>query len=254
MRGTICALVALLASSTSQALQCPVITGGNPALGQVDAQTRIEFIRGRLLADGEHSGKWWRGWLIGYSALEAALLTGGLTGSFAPNPPRDTPAGVRAGTIEHLLWKERANLYDGAATTFVGIVTLLISPAHSAFDGPAFDLSLRNPVTDPCAALALGEKYLLNDAQDELVGHHWLIHIGNAALNIAAGLVLGIFFHDWVSGVATAIVGAGVGEAMIWTEPNGAQDALKQYRTGDLSPPAQRVQLEVVGPSLALRF
>jgi len=89
----------------------------------------------------------------------------------------------------------------------------------------------------------------------EASGHSVLIHLGNAALNIAGGLVMGIFFRQWIAGAEAAVIGTAVGEVMILTQPTGSEKALARYRAGDLGQPAkQAVRLEAGPIFLALRF
>ena len=58
----------------------------------------------------------------------------------------------------------------------------------------------------------------------------------NLLYNAATGLVLGLFFNRWPSAALTAASGWLLGEAMILTQPSGAEDALRRYREARLKP------------------
>lgn len=242
-------VAALSFGAGAEAAECPGIAGGSPALLHQDSQVRLEFIRHELSRDGVYAGRWWTGWIATYSALTAVQLGAAVAGT-------ELPASETEHGVGSYLKSSRVQLYEGTATTVVGIASLLISPLRSMWDGPALDLRLSRPgQSDPCADLKDAELMLLRDGDAEATGHSVLIHLGNAALNIAGGLVIGIFFKQWLNGLEAAVIGTAVGEVMILTQPTGSEKALARYRSGDLGqPPPPAVQLEAGPFWLAARF
>jgi hypothetical protein len=52
------------------------------------------------------------------------------------------------------------------------------------------------------------------------------------ALNVGAGLLLGLGYDHWRSGIVSAVVGTTVGEIMIFTQPVDSVADLELYRSG----------------------
>jgi hypothetical protein len=62
-----------------------------------------------------------------------------------------------------------------------------------------------------------------------------MVHIGNFALNVAGGLLLGLAWGRWPAFAYSSMVGIFVGEIEIATQPTDAIEDLRLYRAGQLS-------------------
>lgn len=200
---------------------CPVSAGASPWLAERDASERLAFLEATLPRARAHAQRWMWGWTTGFTALTA----GQLAAIPILHDAHQTPV-----------------LEVNAASTALGAVFLLVSPP------PA----IRTPhrieafAGDPCARLAELERLVERSSRAERFGRSWLTHGGNAALNIAAGLVLAIGFDDWKDAWLTTAAGVVVGEVMIWTQPMDATRDLVQYRSGAWEAPRPRLALRVV--------
>jgi hypothetical protein len=63
--------------------------------------------------------------------------------------------------------------------------------------------------------------------------------------NVGLFLVLGAGFGHWTSATISLLTGIATGEVMIFTQPVGAVEALRQYRRGDLGSPLAGVRMGI---------
>ena len=213
--GAVVALVSVITAAPAHATDCQAIAGGSPALALVPAEQRLEWIDRKLRVEA-HNARLWSGlWGAGYGAITVGQSILATT---------QTDTGSRAENIV------------GAVASFIGVLAVVILPPSVERDQSWWEkhkrrLSLHE---DPCATLATAEHLLVRGADSEEFGIGPLTHIGNFAINIAAGLVLGIGFNRWAAFAYVGLVGIAVGEAQVITEPTGAIEALRRYKNGDL--------------------
>ena len=141
--------------------------------------------------------------------------------------------------------EDRVDWYVGAGTTVIGIVPLLIAPLDVIGDSRALSarLAARGPTDDVCALLADAERKLVRDAQNQIDGQRWWLHVGNVLLNTGVGLFLGLGYHHWTAGAFNAIFGSAIGEAIILTQPTSSIDDLRTYQAGAIGPSAKPIAL-----------
>ncbi|HVR01775.1 MAG TPA: hypothetical protein VMT47_06565 [Polyangia bacterium] len=193
-----------LASADSQAL-----------VGVLDPELRLRWIDAELTRGGGRARLWTWSWGI--------ALGVGTIANLAPLP--------------FVKPDERIDWYTGAVTTAVGIVPLLIAPLDVIADSRALRsrIAARDGAQDDvCALLADAETRLVRDAQNQADGRRWWLHAGNVVLNAGVGLFLIVGFHHWAAGIFNAASGAAIGEMIILTQPTGAIESLRRYRTGAL--------------------
>lgn len=217
-------LAAALASVPAHAAEprhCPTIAGGDAALEHLDVDARLEFIRGRLRHDAWRARQWSWGFGGSYAILTAASL------AIAPNM-KDVAG--------------RPDIYVGAGSAGVGLGLIVLAPLTVMRDSDALEhhIGHARPDVDRCRLLAIAEAMLIRDAASERFGRGWFTQTGNAALGVAAVLILGLGYDRWVSGVINGVASIGVGELMILTQPIGLVRDLRNYRAGDLSAPKPR--------------
>lgn len=194
---------------------------------------RLAFIQSHLHEDARRARLWTGAWGAGYGVLTLGQLAA-------------VPA-FSAG--------DQLDFYVGAVSSAGGFAALLAMPLDVIADSLTLDtLALAHPGTVDCEVLAEAERLLVRSAQGEELGRSWLMHGANVLYNLLTGLVLGLVFDRWTSGAVTAVTGILIGEAMILTQPSGAEDTLRRYRAGALSgstgPPLPTWNLQVaVAPS-----
>ncbi|WNG29546.1 hypothetical protein F0U62_40280 [Cystobacter fuscus] len=204
---------------------------------------RLVFIQSHLSEDSRRARLWTGAWGAGYGVLTL--------GQLAAVPA--VPSG------------DQVDLYVGALSSAGGLAALLALPLDVMTDSVTLDtLAREHPSEVDCDVLAQAERLLVRGAEGEALGRSWLMHGANIVYGLLSGLVLGVFFDRWVSGIVTAASGILIGEAMILTQPYGAEETLRRYREGAWSaakappPPAWNLQVAVapsrVGVQLRVSF
>lgn len=233
-------VAALLAAPGVKALECPVMQGATPQLAQVDAQARLQFIREKLDRSATNLGVWKWTW----------------TGVFAGITIGQGIAIKTDSKLSQVKWGV------GAGVSFVGLVGTLISKHRALDDAPTLD-AMPDGATPgaTCYALAKAEEFLVRDAEDDYHAVRGPVnHLLNGGLNLIAGLVLGIAFHQWGNALTQFVAGTAVGELQIFVQPMTTVNALADYKAGrlDLTPvpyPVPHVSNPTLpGYQLALAF
>lgn len=244
------AVLVVVVPLCAKATTCPEPKGGSSALAAIDAEQRLEFIRGKLAAEVGPTKMWMGAWGGGYVVLTAAQLA-------------ITP---------FLNDEDKKDFYVGAAGSAVGLAAIVILPPGVISDQPALEAKLASG-GDVCAQLAAAEETLAKDADDQSFARSWFFHVGNVLFNGLLGVIIGLFDLGHVypkgtfpahaqSGLINGLIGAAVGEAMIFTTPWGLISTHKSYLAGTLAPAKVGVQLRVLpmavregaGVQLALQF
>ena len=252
VRPLLCALIALLLCAPARAEQCRPIEGGSPDLAAADAQRRLEFVHQSLMEDAARTRAWWIAWVSFLAVADAAQIAGAIVAAKVPVPPNNGFPRFILNSVHFA----KDPLIVGSITTAGALIGLAVVPPPVLADGPALDLQLTSdPLTNRCVLLANGERMLLRAASEEAEAHGWIPHVTNAAVNLAASLVIGIAFHQWLSAAIGLALGVSIGEILIYTEPSYSQQALVKYRAGDFGPvSASQISVEAQGLSLTLRF
>jgi hypothetical protein len=213
----VAALVAVTASPAWAELpprRCPALAGGSAVLVDIDPELRLRWIDDRLARTAHAARVWTWGWGTGLVVATAANLA---------------PLGFVAP-------EDRIDWYVGAGTTVIGVVPLVIAPLDVVGDSRALRarLAARVPADDVCLLLADAEARLVRDAQNQIDGRRWWMHVANVALNTGVGLFLGLGYHHWLAGAFNAVSGSAIGEAIILTQPTSSIHDLGAYRSGTL--------------------
>jgi hypothetical protein len=200
------------------------LVGGEPALQQLNAEARLQFIHEHLHVDAHHARIWSYSWGMIYSALAA--------GQFVAAPLVSHASGL--------------DLYVGGGAGLIGVIPLVVTPLKVMGDEKRLDeIEAEASQTDSCVALARAEKLLNRDAANEDRGRSLLFHGGNVVVNAGIFLIIGAGFGHWTSATISLLTGIATGEIMIFTQPVGALEALRQYRRGDLRFPLAGVRLGI---------
>ena len=206
----------LFAARPAEATRCRAIAGGSPALAAIDAETRLAWLDRRLAADAARARIWAVTWGVAYGTITVVQL--------ALLPTADTTG-------------ERAEKIVGATASFIGVLAGVALPLKVMGDQRWWARHLRGAPADadPCALLNTAELLLVRDAESEAFGVGPLVHVGNFAINIAAGLVLGLGYGRWGAFGYSTLVGIVVGEVQASTQPTDVVEDLRLYRAGELT-------------------
>jgi len=191
----------------------------------VEAQARLRFIREHLRSDANHARLWSYSWAAIYSALAV--------GQFVAAPLVSHASGL--------------DFYVGGGASLIGLAPLVATPLKVMGDEKRLDEpDTEAPGADPCATLAWAEELLFRDAANEAEGRSLLFHGGNVVVNAGIFFVMGSGFGHWTSATISLLTGIATGEIMIFTQPIGALEASRAYRSGNLASSAATVRVAIL--------
>lgn len=223
-------LLFLLASGLAHA--------GQVCASPAENHRRLAFIQTHLHEDARRARVWTGAWGAGYGAL--ALVQFAATAALPDQLP---------------------DLYVGAISSAGALAALLVVPLDVMEDSHALDaLALAHPSEVDCDVLAETERLLVHSAENERAGRSLFMHGANIVYNALSLLVLGLVFDRWASGALNALVGIALGEAQILTQPTGAEETLRRYRSGEWDAagatprPAWNVQVAVASSRTGLQL
>jgi len=211
------AVAALLCITTRQAT-----AQGTMDLSDREVTARIAFIEGALDRGAPAADLWWSGWLVGYSAATFGQVVG------------------QYNTGDE---KTKQNLLVGAATTGAGAIGQLVFPLDAGPLAARLRTMPAGTAEERKAKLESAESFLRRSAAQEAFGRSWKTHAINAAVNLAAGLVVWRHYERPArDGLVTFAVGQLISEAQIFTQPTAAIRDLREYeaRTDFGGPAAPR--------------
>lgn len=215
---------------------------GASSLGVVaqSDEERLRFLSQLLEEESRRAHTWTLGWGATYGVMTVAQL------AVMPLFPKVELENGKP-------TQPQSDWYWGAVSTAVGVAFTLLDPPEVLEAGPIFAQRARAVTPEgTCALIAEGERLLEAGAEHEQGGVQWYIHAANVLFNVGLGLVLGLGYERWTSGVVNTLTGAAIGEATIFTSPTQLVSGWKKYRLGE-APPA--VTFQVVpnaGPGLGL--
>jgi len=203
--------------------ECPAtVVDGDAALVRQGAEARLRFIHERLRVDARNARIWSTSWGAIYSSLAIGQL-------------------IAAPLVSHAAGLD---LYVGGGAAVLGVIPFVVNPLKVIADQKRLDgIETDASAEGSCARLAQAEELLKRDAASEALGHGLLFHAGNVAVNTAIFFIMGAGFGHWTSATISLSTGIATGEIMSFTQPVGAEKALRQYRRGDLAPQSADVSI-----------
>jgi hypothetical protein len=155
----------------------------------------------------------------------------------------------------------RVDAAVGAGGSAIGVLAMIFGTSRAAFEFRS-RLAALDATTDAGrrARLREAERILEEAADDEVVGHSWLAHVGADVVTLAGTFVLWAGYHRYASGWLNLVGGTVIGEAQILTKPTAAIGAWRAYRASSLSPSPARVSYtwsvvpSLGGASIAIAF
>ena len=227
-------LAQLTLAAPAGAVECGVIAGGTPALGAIDAETRLRWLDQHLASGAARARIWAWTWRAAYAGTTLGEI------GLALLDNHDT--GKRAADIV------------GATSAFIGVAANVILPLKVMGDQRWWAKHYASARGDDvCALVNTAELLFIRDAESEEFGVGPLVHIGNFVINVAGGLVLGLGYDRWPAFAYTSLVGIIVGEIQVATQPTDVVEDLRLYRAGQLAAQPNRPRLGLAMAPLLLR-
>ena len=183
------------------------LASGSVARARVVAQ-RLRFLDDRFDAGRRAGNTWWIGWLTSYGALAVgqALAAWGLPGTAFDS--------------------YRPQLVVGSLSAAIGAIGILAMPWPGSW-ARARDGDLDG-----------AERRLHVIADGEALGHSWLAHLAAVLVNGVGALVLGFGFGMPIQAALGFVVGMGVAELQIFTQPTAGIHDEVDYRGWSPAPAA----------------
>ncbi len=161
-----------------------------------------------LVSENRHSANtWWYSWLAGYGAATVVQ-----TGIAVTSPKIKT----------------RQDMWNGAATTFLGVAGILATPLVPK-ESDINRLMYEGKDADHLFTRAdFSEAMLKEIARREQFGRSWKVHAVTCVVNIGSGLVTWLGFkRSFGEGMVTFAINTVITEAQIWSQPIRA---VKDYK------------------------
>jgi hypothetical protein len=211
-------VVALLAPLTlprpAAATECQPISGGTEALAAIPAEKRLHWLDQRLASGAARARIWtwtWRAAYTGVTIAESVLAV-------VQEKPDDKAADI-----------------IGATSSAIGVIASFALPLKVLADQKWWSKHYATSHDDVCSLLNTAERLFIRGAESQEFGVGPLVHVGTFAINIAGGLILGLGWNRWANFAYSSLVGIGVGEIQIATQPTDLVEDLRLYRAGELS-------------------
>ncbi len=221
-------MIASLLSAAPASADCPVPEGASDALAERSPAERMHFLLESVRHGEEVTRTWTNVFSLGYLGLATVQMA--IIGAADP------------GT--------RIDLGIGAAGSMIGVASLALFRSPVLADRATLEALAAEAVEGDCEALARAEQLIDASAESEAFGTSWLIHVGTVVFNLGIGLLMGLGYGRWVSGVISASVGIAVGELQVLTRPTPMLQARRRYLNGELGESGPEVRLvPVVSPT-----
>lgn len=208
------ALISEASVAAAATTECQPIAGGSDALAAIPAETRLRWLDQRLASGAARARIWawtWRAAYTGVTIGELILLS------------------------VHDKTDDKAADIVGASSAFIGVAANFALPLKVMGDQRWWKKHYASSHDDVCSLLNTAELLFIRGAESQAFGVGPLVHVGNFAINIAGGLILGLGYGRWANFAYTSLVGIAVGEIQVATQPTDLVEDLRLYRAGQLS-------------------
>ena len=111
----------------------------------------------------------------------------------------------------------RTDLIVGAVSAGVGSLTFWLGPLRFTVPMKRVRAGWDDP--DRCALLARAETTRAKVESEQALGKSWIAHGGNVLVNVGLALLLGLGYGHWDAALISGLVGTGVGELNLFTQP-----------------------------------
>jgi len=206
-------------------------------ISDAELEQRLAFIEARLNSQ-QRSVKYWRNGWTGFYSLSSS---GQAVAALAAN---DTDGQVYWGV--------------GAVKAAGGLAQILLKPPSALNSGASFRALPAQSREQRLAKLQQGEALLKTNADETGQRYTWRRRAVGTIGNLVGGVVIAAFGETGAA-VLSTLLGLGVHEATIWTQPADAARDLKDYRNGRWAGQAARsnrwrVVASPGGATLHIRF
>ncbi|HZS39783.1 MAG TPA: hypothetical protein VFF06_23280 [Polyangia bacterium] len=192
------------------ALLTLALVGGVARADDADVQARLTFLETRLRVESKWSEVHFVVWTFGY--YFGAVFEAGRAVMF------DIP------------YSSRVDLVISAIKATLGATAHALRPPKTMFSAEELAKLPESSPDERARKLEVAERLLKRNAKECDQRYSWIAHSVNVALNVAGGLIVWLGYHDFGTGLESALVGIGVGELQIWSQPWNAKIDLRDYR------------------------
>ncbi|MGD0583952.1 MAG: hypothetical protein ABR974_13525 [Bacteroidales bacterium] len=198
------------------------INGQTPGMDSLDRRPQKD-IRQLVKENRVAANRWWYTWLVGYSAATVTF------------------SGIAIASPE---LKTKQDMWNNAATTFLGVAGLLVTPLIPKDSEINKLVASDNDPGHICTDADFSKAMLKEIAEREQFGRSWKVHAITGIVNIGSGLVTWLGFkRSFGEGLETFAINTVVTETQIWTQPIRARKDYKNYmlaqKNGRLAGPAK---------------
>jgi hypothetical protein len=193
---------------------CPFGASGNAQGGsaanmdEAELQQRLAFIQSRLNRQQRNARYWRNGW----------------TGFYFLSSAGQTAAGLAADDNDaQLYWAV------GAVKAAGGLAQVQLKPLSAAQGGDSFRALPARTREERLAKLKRGEALLQTNAAQASERFTWKRREIGTTANLIGGVVIAAFGETGAALIST-LLGIGVHEATIWTQPGDATQDMEDYR------------------------
>jgi len=165
-----------------------------------------------VTANKKAANGWWYGWIAGYGT--ATVVQGGIA--------------LTSGKLG-----TRQDMWNGAATTFLGVAGCLLTPLVPTEEQVRKKLLNDKGRSAVITDRDLEEAMLAEMASRENFGRSWKVHVVTFVVNAGSGLVTWLGFkRDLSDGLVTFAINTVITEAQIWSQPVRAIRDIKRLKKG----------------------
>ena len=111
----------------------------------------------------------------------------------------------------------RTDLIVGAVSAGVGSLTFWVAPLRFTLPLKKVRKGWDDP--DRCGLLARAEATRAKVEAEQALGKSWIAHAGNVLVNVGLSLLLGLGYGHWQAALISGVVGTGIGELNLFTQP-----------------------------------
>src|SRR5262249_55010010 len=188
----------------------PQVIRATAPLSDEVVEQRLQFLESKLETERVYMDVWWEGWTIFY-------FLGGIV--------QATRASIETSDAH------RADLLISTGKAFLGAIARVARRPKTIAAPEELGRLQESTVDGRARKLALAERLLLRNVKESHNRYSWIAHTTNVALNVVAGLTVWLGFHDGLLALQSTLVGVGVGEVQILSQPWNALVDLRAYQT-----------------------
>lgn len=202
-------LALLLVAGVGAGCATPRVYRTATSLSDEAIAQRLHFLDAKIDTERQFIDVWWQGWGSFY-------FLGGIF--------QATRAAIETSEAH------RADLFISTGKAFFGAVAKFARRPKTIAGAEELERLPESTVDERASKLVVAERVLLRNVKETNNRFSWIAHTTNVVLNVAAGLIVWLGFHDGLLALQSTLVGVGVGELQILSQPWNALVDLRAYQ------------------------